>query len=99
LFILVLLTGSYIDTLFGLGLILNTVLGIGQEWYAKRKLDSLAVLHAPTATVVRDGLAVTIDIGHVVEDDLVRLMPGDQVPADGPLVASGEGRLVQADVP
>ena len=89
LFVLVLLTGSYIDTLFGIGLIVNSVLGIGQEWYAKRKLDSLAVLHAVTATVIRDGQVVTIDIAQVVEDDLVRLQAGQQVPADGPLIEAG----------
>ncbi|MDR0284495.1 MAG: HAD-IC family P-type ATPase, partial [Propionibacteriaceae bacterium] len=86
LFVLVMVTGSYIDGLFGIALVLNSALGIGQEWYAKRKLDSLAVLHVPRATVIRDGLTVTIDIGAVVEDDLVVLAPGDQIPADGPLV-------------
>ena len=88
LFVLVILTGSYIDGLFGIALVLNSVLGIGQEWYAKHKLDSLAVLHAPKATVVRDGQRMVIDIGEVVQDDLVYLTPGDQIPADGPLVAT-----------
>ena len=86
LFVLVILTGSYIDGLLGIALVLNSVLGIGQEWYAKHKLDSLAVLHAPKAKVVRDGEQETVDIGDVVQDDLVCLSPGDQVPADGPLV-------------
>ncbi|MCL1907034.1 MAG: HAD-IC family P-type ATPase [Propionibacteriaceae bacterium] len=88
LFVLVLLTGSFIDGLFGIALVLNTVLGIGQEWYAKRKLDSLALLHAPTATVLRDGEQVSIGVGEVVVDDLVCLTPGDQIPADGSLVDS-----------
>jgi len=88
LFVLVILTGSYIDGLFGIALVLNSVLGIGQEWYAKHKLDSLAVLHAPRAMVIRDGKIETIDIGDVVQDDLVCLRPGDQIPADGPLVAT-----------
>ncbi|MDR2974463.1 MAG: HAD-IC family P-type ATPase [Propionibacteriaceae bacterium] len=88
LFVLVLLTGSYIDGLFGIALVLNSVLGIGQEWYAKRKLDSLAVLHAPTATVLRDGREVTIDTADLVQDDVVRLTMGDQVPADGPLLVT-----------
>ena len=88
LFVLVILTGSYIDGLFGIALVLNSVLGIGQEWYAKHKLDSLAVLHAPKATVVRDGQRRIIDIGEVVQDDLVCLAPGDQIPADGPLVTT-----------
>ena len=88
LFVLVILTGSYIDGLFGIALVLNSVLGIGQEWYAKHKLDSLAVLHAPRATVVRDGAQETIDISEVVQDDLIYLSPGDQIPADGPLVTT-----------
>ncbi|MDR0488021.1 MAG: HAD-IC family P-type ATPase [Propionibacteriaceae bacterium] len=88
LFILVMLTGSFIDGLFGIALVLNSVLGIGQEWYAKRKLDSLAVLHAPVATVVRDGQQTTIDVSKVVQDDLIFLTPGDQIPADGPLVST-----------
>jgi len=88
LFVLVILTGSYIDGLFGIALVLNSVLGIGQEWYAKHKLDSLAVLHAPRAAVVRDGKQETIDIGEVVQDDLICLSPGDQIPADGPLVTT-----------
>ncbi|MCL2482490.1 MAG: HAD-IC family P-type ATPase [Propionibacteriaceae bacterium] len=88
LFILVILTQSYQDGLFGIALVLNSALGIGQEWYAKRKLDSLAVLHAPVATVLRDGERTTIDVSQVVEDDLVCLSPGDQIPADGPLVAT-----------
>ncbi|MDR1213945.1 MAG: HAD-IC family P-type ATPase [Propionibacteriaceae bacterium] len=88
LFVLVLLTGSYIDGLFGIALVLNSALGIAQEWYAKRKLDSLAVLHAPTATVLRDGQTSTIDTGDVVRDDLVLLVVGTQVPADGPVLLS-----------
>ena len=85
LFVLIIITGSYLDGLFGLALVLNSVLGIGQEWYAKRKLDALAVLNAPTATVIRDGQPTTIDVSDVVQDDLVCLSPGDQIAADGPL--------------
>jgi cation-transporting ATPase E len=88
LFVLVILTGSYIDGLFGIALVLNSVLGIGQEWYAKHKLDSLAVLHAPTATVTRDGEQQVIDVAQIVEGDLVCLKPGDQIPADGPVLVA-----------
>jgi cation-transporting ATPase E len=88
LFVLVLATGSYKDGLFGIALIVNSVMGIAQEVSAKRKLDALAVLHAPTATVLRDGRTAVIDTADVVEGDLVYLRSGDQVPADGPLLAS-----------
>jgi cation-transporting ATPase E len=90
LFVLVVLTGSYADGLFGLALVVNSVMGIAQEVHAKRKLDSLAVLHAPTATVRRDGATTVIDSAQVVADDLVRLCPGDQIPADGPVLV-GDG--------
>ncbi|OJV30898.1 MAG: ATPase [Actinobacteria bacterium 69-20] len=85
LFVLILITRSWADGLFGLVLVINSAIGIGQEYLAKRKLDRLALLNAPTATVVRDGAAVTIATTDVVLDDLVELRTGDQVPADGVL--------------
>lgn len=90
LFVLVLATGRLLDGLFGVAAILNSLFGIAQEWAAKRKLDSLAVLHAPSIQVVRDGLTQQIAVTDVVRGELVALRAGDQVPADGPLV-SGEG--------
>lgn len=85
LFVLILITRSWADGLFGLVLIINSGIGIVQEYLAKRKLDRLALLHAPTATVVRDGGVVTVPTAEVVLDDLVELRAGDQVPADGHL--------------
>ncbi|MGE5407136.1 MAG: HAD-IC family P-type ATPase, partial [Syntrophothermus sp.] len=55
---------------------------------AKRALDSLAALVAPTATVVRDGEAREVPVGDVVVGDLVRVESGDQVVADGTLVGA-----------
>ena len=98
LFVLVILTGSYLDGLFGIALFFNSVLGIAQEWYAKRKLDALAVLQAPTATVVRDGAPAVIAIGEVVQDDLVCLAPGDQIPADGPLLTTENLELDESNL-
>ncbi|MDR0990542.1 MAG: HAD-IC family P-type ATPase, partial [Propionibacteriaceae bacterium] len=86
LFVLVLLTGSYIDGLFGVALIVNSCMGIAQEYHAKRKLDALAVLHAPTATVLRDGEITVIQAAEVVQDDIVKLHGGDQIVADGVLL-------------
>lgn len=83
LFVLILITRSWADGLFGLVLIINSGIGITQEYLAKRKLDRLALLHAPTATVVRDGSLLTVPTAEVVLDDLVELRAGDQVPADG----------------
>lgn len=76
-------TGRLGDALFALVLVINAIIGIGQEVRAKRTLDRLAVLHAPTAAVVRDGAEVALPIAEVVLGDLVVLRMGDQVPADG----------------
>lgn len=85
LFVLILITQSWADGLFGLVLVVNSAIGIVQEYLAKRKLDRLALLHAPTATVVRDGEVRTVPTAEVVRDDLIELRAGDQVPADGVL--------------
>jgi len=85
LFVLILITGSWADGLFGIVLIVNSGIGIVQEYLAKRKLDRLALLHAPTATVVRNGSIGSVPTADVVLDDLIELRTGDQVPADGVL--------------
>ncbi len=88
LLVLVLLTGSYKNALFGIALVVNSLLGIAQEWNAKRKLDSLAVLHAPTAVVLRDGTCVELASAEMVRGDVVALRPGDQVSADGSVLVT-----------
>lgn len=86
--LLTLVFGDWRDALF-LGIILtNTGIGIWQELRAKRKLDELAALIVPRATVVREGEPRSLHVSEVVVGDLVRLAPGDQVIADGPLLAS-----------
>jgi len=86
--LLTLVFGDWRDALF-LGIILaNTGIGIWQELRTKRKLDELAALVAPRATVVRDGEPRSLHVSEIVVGDLVRLGPGDQVVADGPLLTS-----------
>ena len=85
LFVLVLTTGSFADGLFGVILVVNSGIGIVQEYLAKRKLDQLALLNQPTTRVVRDGELVEVPTTEVVLGDLVELHAGDQVPADGHL--------------
>jgi cation-transporting ATPase E len=71
------------DALFGVVLVLNTLIGIVQEVRAKRTLDRLSVLSAPHVHVLRNGDVVEIDSHEVVVDDVIRLAPGDQIPVDG----------------
>lgn len=83
LFVVILLTGRWQNGLFGLVLVANTAIGVIQEVRAKRTLDRLAVLNAPQARVVRDGVVSDIAVQEVVADELLELRTGDQVPADG----------------
>jgi cation-transporting P-type ATPase E len=87
-FVLILSLGLFADALFGLIAIVNSAIGIRQELKAKEVLDRLAVLVAPQAKVVRDGRLVELGAERVVPGDIVRVEPGDQLVADGVVVAS-----------
>jgi magnesium-transporting ATPase (P-type) len=90
---LTLLFGDARDALF-LGIIFaNATIGITQESRAKRSLDRLASLVAPRATVVREGVSRELPTAEVVPGDLVRLQAGDQVIADGEIVAERDLRI------
>jgi cation-transporting ATPase E len=86
--------GDFADLLFVGIVVINASVGILQELRAKRQLDRLALLVAPRARVIRDGETVPIPVEGVVEGDAVRLEPGEQVVADGPLL---ESRSLQLD--
>jgi len=88
LLVVVIFVGPPQDGLFGVVLVVNTVIGTAQELRAKRTLDRLAVLTAPTAHGVRDGASVELAANAVVLDDLLELRPGDQVVVDGLVIAS-----------
>ena len=101
---LTLVFGDWRDALFLGILAANTAIGIGQEVRAKRALDRLAALVAPTGKVVRDGLVHPVPVDQVVVGDLVRLDPGDQVIADGTRasadgVALDESNLTGESIP
>ena len=79
----ILVVGEPQDALFGIVLVTNALIGIGQELRAKRTLDRLAVLSAPKVRVIRDGAPAEIAVEELVADDLVGLRAGDQLVADG----------------
>ncbi len=86
LLVVILTIGPIQDALFGVVLVVNTAIGIAQEWRAKRTLDRLSLLSAPRATVVRSGRRVELALGDVVLGDVVELRTGFQVVADGQVV-------------
>src|SRR5438132_5002205 len=91
----ILVAGQPQDALFGVVLVSNALIGIGQELRAKRTLDRLAVLSAPRLRVIRDGAPQDIAVADLVAGDLVDLRAGDQLVADGVVRASTR---LQADV-
>ena len=87
-FVLVLATGRWQDGLFGFVLVLNTAIGVVTEYRAKRTLDNLAILDAPTARVHRAGGLREVPVAEIVLDDVIELGTGDQVPVDGVVLTS-----------
>ena len=81
--------GASISNLFFMGVITaNITIGIIQEVRAKKTIDKLSLLSAPTAVVVRDQDEFEIAIHDVVIDDILHLSSGKQIPADA-VVRSG----------
>ena len=60
----------------------NITIGIIQEIRAKKTIDKLSLLSAPTAIVRRDEDEFEISIQDVVIDDILHLTSGKQIPAD-----------------
>jgi cation-transporting ATPase E len=88
LLVVVLIFGPLQDALFGLVIVVNSAVGIVQEWRAKRKLDELALVERAPVRVRRAGEAVTVPPSDVVVDDVVLLAAGEKVPVDGVVVES-----------
>ena len=88
LLVVILVVGPFNDALFGIVLVTNTAIGIVQEVRAKRALDRLALVHAPRATVWRDGAPTEVAVDDIVLGDAVELRAGDQLVVDGRVLVS-----------
>ena len=106
--VLVLITGSWRDAVFGFVIIINTGIGIVTELRAKRTLDRLSILVASDFLVRRDGRNVEVPHNQIVLDDVMWIRSGEQVPADAQVLESwgleldesmltGESRTVRKD--
>ncbi len=81
--ILLWLTGARITQTFSIFIVLiNTTIGIIQEINAKKMIDKLSLLSAPTALVIRDGLEQEIGVSDVVIDEIIKLNAGKQIIVD-----------------
>jgi P-type Ca2+ transporter type 2C len=79
-------------------LLLNAVIGFTTEWRARQAMDALLALDVPRATVVRDGQPQVVDAATLVPGDVVDLVAGQAVPADGRLLSSVELRTSEASL-
>jgi len=90
--IALLLLGKPIEALITTGTVLiNVTVAVIQEVRAKKKLDQIALLTRPKATVIREGEENEIDPSQIVLGDVLVVGPGDQVVVDG--VVAGDGSM------
>ena len=66
----------------------NAVVGLRQEGKAESAMNALKSMMKATARVRRDGVESAIPAEQVVVGDVVLIAAGDQVPADGRIVAA-----------
>ena len=86
LLMIVLVTGSVINGLFGLLIIANSVIGMVQEIRAKQTLDKLAIIGQAKPLVRRQSGTRALLPSEVVLDDVIELGPGDQIVVDGEIL-------------
>jgi magnesium-transporting ATPase (P-type) len=75
-------------------IVVNTLLGLAQEIRAKWHLDRLAILAETKARVLRDGAAVDVPAGDVVQGDWVLVSAGESIVADGAVL---EAHFLEVD--
>ncbi len=88
LWIVMLIVAPIQDALFGFVIVINTLIGIVQEYRASRTLAKLSVISEAKILVRRDGRDVEVRPREVVLDDIVLVRPGDQLVVDGEVLAS-----------
>ncbi|OLF12799.1 magnesium-transporting ATPase [Actinophytocola xinjiangensis] len=86
LFVIIMTTGYWLDGMFGLLIVANSVVGMVQELRAKRTLDRLSIVGQVRPVVRRDGTAAERAPDEIVADDVIEVGAGDQVVVDGVLV-------------
>jgi cation-transporting P-type ATPase E len=67
----------------------GVIIAVLQEISAKRKLDEIALLNRPQATVIREGKKYDIDPSEIVQGDILVATAGDQILVDGVVVGNG----------
>ncbi len=76
--------------------ILNSVLGVVQEYQAENALAALQEMSAATSKVIRDGKQVTVPSAELVPGDVVVLEAGDAIPADCRILESASMKVEES---
>lgn len=87
---IVVTTGSWINGLFGLLIVFNSVIGMVQEIRAKQTLDRLAIVGQAKPLVRRQSGTRQLPPADVVLGDVIELGPGDQIVVDGEMVEAAD---------
>lgn len=77
------------DLTFLVIVLANLIIGIIQEISAKKTIDKLTLISAPTCDVLREGKYQEVTINEVVLDDLISLKTGKQICSDS-IVVEGQ---------
>jgi cation-transporting ATPase E len=75
--------------LTSLVLLLGIGLNVGQQLWARGRLKTLEQATRIQATIVREGVARSVDSGEVVQGDILVVGPGDQILTDGQVLGAG----------
>ncbi|MFT5195702.1 MAG: Ca2+-transporting ATPase [Cellvibrionaceae bacterium] len=76
--------------------ILNTLLGVSQEYRAEQAIAALKKLAVPTVRVRRNGQVREMSARELVPGDIVEVESGNLIPADGRVVESINLRIEEA---
>lgn len=83
--------GEWASLLFLGILFTNILIGLVQDFRARKTLKKLLILNKQKVMVVRDGIESLIPSDEVVLDDIVKLKLGDQIVADGIVINGNAG--------
>ena len=70
-------------------IVLNMLIGIAQEWKAKKLVDELSILNRPVVSVRREGKNQQVSLEDVVKGDVLVLKSGSQICNDSVVIEGG----------
>ncbi|MWV49645.1 HAD-IC family P-type ATPase [Rathayibacter sp. VKM Ac-2803] len=86
--------GDGIDAIVILSVtVINAIVGVVQDGRTQRALDGIRAMLSLSAKAKRQGAWVNIDAADLVTGDVVRVEPGDRIPADARLLGASTLRV------